>query len=160
MRQQQSPPRLAEPLLLVYAQRDGGLVNALPESVANAFHLGAKRLKISVGSIAIRGWPITQGWSGRARAAELRQAAEIPSATDGGLHMHQSSILMHMRTTLNLDDELVREAREVTGIQEKTALIHAALRELTAREAARRLAALGGSMPEARAGRRRRPHTR
>ena len=67
---------------------------------------------------------------------------------------------MHMRTTLNLDDELVREAREVTGIQEKTALIHAALRELTAREAARRLAALGGSMPEARAGRRRRPHTR
>ncbi len=67
---------------------------------------------------------------------------------------------MHMRTTLNLDDELVREAREATGIQEKTALIHAALRELTAREAARRLAALGGAMPEARAGRRRRAPAR
>jgi Arc/MetJ family transcription regulator len=63
---------------------------------------------------------------------------------------------MHMRTTLNLDDELLREARESTGIEEKTALIHAALRELIAREAARRLAALGGTMPDFRAGRRKR----
>ena len=60
------------------------------------------------------------------------------------------------RTTINLDDELVREARRVTGIQEKTALIHTALRELIAREAARRLAALGGTMPNFQAGRRRR----
>jgi Arc/MetJ family transcription regulator len=60
------------------------------------------------------------------------------------------------RTTINLDDELVREARRVTGIQEKTALIHTALRELIAREAARRLAALGGTMPDFQAGRRRR----
>ena len=67
---------------------------------------------------------------------------------------------MHMsatRTTLNLDDELLREAREYTGIQEKTALIHAALRDLISREAARRLAALGGTMPHFQAGRRRRP---
>jgi Arc/MetJ family transcription regulator len=66
---------------------------------------------------------------------------------------------MHMastRTTLNLDDELIREARQYTGIQEKTALIHEALRNLIAREAARRLAALGGTMPGFRAGRRRR----
>jgi len=73
--------------------------------------------------------------------------------------MHQSDILMHMaatRTTINLDDELVREARRLTGIQEKTALLHAALRELIAREAARRLAALGGTMPKYEAGRRRR----
>ena len=61
-----------------------------------------------------------------------------------------------MRTTLNLDDELVRQAREYSGIEEKTALVHAALRELISREAARRLAALGGSMPEFQAGRRRR----
>jgi Arc/MetJ family transcription regulator len=53
-----------------------------------------------------------------------------------------------MRTTLNLDDELVQEAREYTGIEEKTALVHAALRELIAKNAARRLAALGGSMPK------------
>ena len=63
---------------------------------------------------------------------------------------------MHMRTTLNLDDELVRQAREFTGIQEKTALIHAALRELISRAAARRLAALGGTMPNFQAGPRRR----
>lgn len=71
--------------------------------------------------------------------------------------LHQSSILMHMRTTLNLDDDLIRQAREFTGIQEKTALIHAALRELISRGAARRLAALGGTMPNFEAGRRRRP---
>jgi Arc/MetJ family transcription regulator len=60
------------------------------------------------------------------------------------------------RTTLNLDEDLLREARRLTGIEEKTALIHTALRELIARESARRLAALGGSMPNAAAGRRRR----
>jgi len=64
---------------------------------------------------------------------------------------------MHMRTTLNLDDELIRTAREFTGIQEKTALIHKALRELVAGEAGRRLAALGGTMPDFQPGRRRRP---
>jgi Arc/MetJ family transcription regulator len=64
---------------------------------------------------------------------------------------------MHMRTTLNLDDELLQLAREYSGVQEKTALIHAALRELISREAAKRLAALGGTMPEYQPGRRRRP---
>lgn len=67
---------------------------------------------------------------------------------------------MHMRTTLNLDDELMREAREITGTNEKTALIHEALRELIARESRRRLAALGGTMPRFRAGRRRRDPAR
>ena len=64
---------------------------------------------------------------------------------------------MHMRTTLNLDDELIRQARKYTGIEEKTALIHTALRELISRGAARRLAALGGTMPDFQAGPRRRP---
>lgn len=59
------------------------------------------------------------------------------------------------RTTLNLDDELLGQAREYSGIQEKTALIHEALRELVARGAARHLAALGGTMPNFQAGRRR-----
>jgi Arc/MetJ family transcription regulator len=62
---------------------------------------------------------------------------------------------MHMRTTLNLDDELIHTAREFTGIQEKTALIHKALRDLIAIEAGKRLIALGGTMPDFRAGRRR-----
>jgi Arc/MetJ family transcription regulator len=63
---------------------------------------------------------------------------------------------MHMRTTLILDDELMSEAMELTGIDEKTALVHAGLRALVARESARRLAALGGSEPRAAAAPRRR----
>jgi Arc/MetJ family transcription regulator len=57
---------------------------------------------------------------------------------------------MHMRTTLILDDELVAKARGVTGVQEKTALVHEGLRALIARESARKLAALGGSEPRLR----------
>jgi Arc/MetJ family transcription regulator len=53
-----------------------------------------------------------------------------------------------MRTTLILDDSLVDEARRLTGIQEKTALIHKSLSELIARESSRQLAKLGGSMPK------------
>jgi Arc/MetJ family transcription regulator len=70
--------------------------------------------------------------------------------------MHQLAILIRMRTTINLDDELVREARKYTGIEEKTALVHAGLRELVAKEAARRLAALGGTAPDFQLPRRRR----
>jgi Arc/MetJ family transcription regulator len=53
-----------------------------------------------------------------------------------------------MRTTLALDDDLVRTAQEFTGVVEKTALIRVALKALIEREASRRLAALGGTMPE------------
>jgi len=50
-----------------------------------------------------------------------------------------------MRTTLNIDDELLREAQRVTGVAEKTALVREGLRALIERESARRLARLGGS---------------
>jgi Arc/MetJ family transcription regulator len=53
-----------------------------------------------------------------------------------------------MRTTITLDDDLVRKAQEYTGVTEKTALIRRALKEMIQREAARRLAALGGTMPD------------
>ena len=53
-----------------------------------------------------------------------------------------------MRTTVALDDELLAKAEEYTGIREKSALIRAALRALVEREAARRLARLGGSEPD------------
>ena len=53
-----------------------------------------------------------------------------------------------MRTTLALDDDLVRLAQEFTGVAEKTALVREALKALVERESARRLAALGGTMPE------------
>ena len=63
---------------------------------------------------------------------------------------------MHMRSTLNLDDKLIEEAKRLTGIQEKTALIRVALEALIAKEIGRRLAALGGTQPDFEAGPRRR----
>lgn len=53
-----------------------------------------------------------------------------------------------MRTTLALDDELLAEAEAYTGLREKSALVREALRALIEREAARRLARLGGSEPD------------
>ncbi len=50
-----------------------------------------------------------------------------------------------MRTTINIDDELLERARRLTGIREKTAIVRAGLQALIAKESARRLAALGGS---------------
>jgi Arc/MetJ family transcription regulator len=52
-----------------------------------------------------------------------------------------------MRTTIALDDELVAKAQAYTGLNEKTALVREALKALIQREAARRLANLGGSQP-------------
>ena len=52
-----------------------------------------------------------------------------------------------MRTTVTLDDELVRRAQTYTGLKEKSALLRRALEELVAREAGRRLVKLGGTMP-------------
>lgn len=51
-----------------------------------------------------------------------------------------------MRTTVALDDDLIRTAQEFTGVAEKTALIREALKALIERESARRLASLGGTM--------------
>ena len=53
-----------------------------------------------------------------------------------------------MRTTLNIDDTLLAQAGEYTGETEKTALVRMGLEALIQREAARRLAALGGTMPD------------
>ncbi|HEX7124711.1 MAG TPA: type II toxin-antitoxin system VapB family antitoxin [Thermodesulfobacteriota bacterium] len=53
-----------------------------------------------------------------------------------------------MRTTINLDDHLLREAQRLTGMKERTALVHEGLRALIERESARRLARLGGTEPD------------
>jgi hypothetical protein len=53
-----------------------------------------------------------------------------------------------MRTTLAIEDALVRRARELTDIKETSALVREALDALIQREAARRLARLGGTMPD------------
>jgi Arc/MetJ family transcription regulator len=50
-----------------------------------------------------------------------------------------------MRTTLNIEDELLARAAELTGIKKKTSLVRLDLKALIARESAKRLAALGGT---------------
>ena len=66
--------------------------------------------------------------------------------------------MMHMRTTLNIDDSLLRNAERLTGVKEKTSLVRLGLEALIAKESARRLANLGGtekrlrSVPRRRAG--------
>jgi Arc/MetJ family transcription regulator len=54
-----------------------------------------------------------------------------------------------MRTTVTLDDEIVEDLRESTGIKETSALIRQALIQMRQREAAKALIALGGSDPDA-----------
>lgn len=61
--------------------------------------------------------------------------------------MHGLCMLIHMRTTLNINPELLESASRLTGITEKTALVRMGLEALVARESARRLAALAGSEP-------------
>jgi len=62
-----------------------------------------------------------------------------------------------MRTTIALDDELIEEARAYTGLTEKSAIVREALTALIQREAARRLALMGGSQPNLKPIPRRRP---
>lgn len=62
-----------------------------------------------------------------------------------------------MRTTLNIDDQLLADAQRLTGISEKTNLVREGLLALIERESARRLARLGGSEPQLKPIRRRRP---
>ncbi len=50
-----------------------------------------------------------------------------------------------MRTTLNIEDELLDKAAKLTGIKEKTSLVKRGLESLIALESAKRLARLGGS---------------
>jgi Arc/MetJ family transcription regulator len=58
------------------------------------------------------------------------------------MHLIEGKI---MRTTLNIEDELLARAAELTGIKEKTSLVKLGLEALIARESAKRLAALGGT---------------
>lgn len=61
-----------------------------------------------------------------------------------------------MRTTVNLDDALLKAASAAAGTNERSIVLNEALRALVERDAARRLARLGGSDPRARVPRRRR----
>ena len=81
------------------------------------------------------------------------------SAMEDLTGMYISYILICMKTTLNIDDRLLRAASSLTGVSEKTALVRMGLEALVARESARRLAALGGTEPRLRPIRRRRPRS-
>lgn len=59
--------------------------------------------------------------------------------------MHELGTLIHMRTTLNIDEKTLKKAAILTGITEKTALVRLGLEALIARESSRRLAELGGT---------------
>ena len=56
-----------------------------------------------------------------------------------------------MRTTLNIEDNLIDKASKMTGIKEKTTLVKLGLEALIARESARRLAKLGGTQKQLKA---------
>jgi Arc/MetJ family transcription regulator len=88
------------------------------------------------------------------------RATRSPSGPCPLLSMYQMTILIHMKTTLNIDDGLLAEAARLTQIAEKTALVRAGLEALIARESARRLAQLGGSEPGLRSVPRRRSKRR
>jgi Arc/MetJ family transcription regulator len=62
-----------------------------------------------------------------------------------------------MRTTLNIDDALIKKASELTGVSEKTTLVRLGLEALVARETSKRLARLGGTEKDLRPIPRRRP---
>lgn len=50
-----------------------------------------------------------------------------------------------MRTTITLDDDLLKRAAQLAGAMDRTALVHEGLRAFIQRESARRLARLGGT---------------
>ena len=60
-----------------------------------------------------------------------------------------------MRTTIIIRDDLLKRAAELTGMKEKTAIVHAGLNALIEKKARERLAAMGGIKPDFKAGRRR-----
>jgi hypothetical protein len=64
------------------------------------------------------------------------------------------------RATLNIDQPLLKQARELTGVFEKTSLVRLGLEAMIARESARRLAALGVSEKQLTLAPRRRPRRR
>jgi Arc/MetJ family transcription regulator len=55
-----------------------------------------------------------------------------------------------MRATISIDDELFAQAQEYAGDKEKSAVINEALKAFVQREAARRLARMGGTEPQLR----------
>ncbi len=71
--------------------------------------------------------------------------------------MAEATQKVPVRTTVTLDDELLAKASEAMGISERSVLLHEGLKLIVQREAARRLAAMGGIAPGLKLPLRRRP---
>ena len=61
-----------------------------------------------------------------------------------------------MRTTVNIDDELLAKATKLAGPMDRTAILNEGLKALIERESAKRLARMGGTQPALKAAPRRR----
>ena len=72
------------------------------------------------------------------------------------LHSMPLSGVWNMRTTINIDDELLARATKLAGPMDRTAMVSEGLKALIERESARRLARLGGTQPKLKAAPRRR----
>ena len=90
-------------------------------------------------------WPLA---CDRGARQNKMKGASILSPDDAQIDVRSlSSLLMAMRTTVTLDDELLARAEQLCGPLERSALLRQALQALVQRESAKRLAALGGSDP-------------
>ncbi len=81
----------------------------------------------------------------------MRESSGRRAGISSCVVMHQMCILMCMRTTLNIHDDTLKRAAELTGVKEKTALVRMGLEALIARESSKRLAELGATERELRA---------
>ena len=126
-------------------------------------HRFARRSGWQEGLVGFKSTWHLRGVSPRLQQCGRRDSSKVspvPSARQRLTAAYAPSILAHMRTSMILDEELLAKARRLSGLKEKTAVVHAGLEALIARESARRLAALGGSEPRLRRVPRRRPPTR
>jgi Arc/MetJ family transcription regulator len=71
----------------------------------------------------------------------------------------QASGVENLRTTVNIDDELLDKATKLAGPMDRSAMVNEGLKALIERESARRLARLGGRQPRLKAAPRRRQGT-
>jgi Arc/MetJ family transcription regulator len=119
------------------------------------------------GTMTPSGKPMSGSQEGSEEVDEPNNVPSIPPKKELArciLFMHTYTynlcIFFHedfaMRTTLNIDDELIERASRLTGIKEKTSLVKLGLQALIARESSARLARLGGTERKLKISRRRR----
>ena len=107
--------------------------------------------------LALNGYytsPARQTTVGRGTGNRLKSLWALDIASNRCYYVHVHEI--PMRTTIALDDELVRQAENYSGIKVKTSLVREALTRLVRNEAARRMAVSEGAIHEAEAQPRRR----